>query len=303
MSMLEKSDVKWLIEEYIVDDDPRLKQEVERQGYEVKILPHTYKLDMYKNHHNVIDYFLSLFPEESIVAYAGSLQTARQLNFTVNYYKHWISMNKEQFDKLYCSKYLRYIEPKFQLNEHHLYLPTYDLFRLKRDKNVFIRPDDPYKTFVGQILAPELSISEFRTKNDLVGSDGTDFVLASDVQDGILSEIRCFCTEDDVISASYYKQRMLNELQIQYESCMSDELVIYFVKNNILPELKPLINELGMIVVDIATVRDSYNFVFKVIELGHPMTCSLYEANFEKYVDTMAGVLYDKYIKEQITNA
>lgn len=279
------NDVKWVIEEDYKDLYPELIAELEKQGYEYKILPFGW-VQSYVSM-NSVGYKAQFFPYESIVVFLGSV---RAFKFIC---REWIWYSAEINDLLDYrqSYYFKYIPRSLTLNDTGFYLPLYDLFLNPRYSDIFIRPDTGDKLFDGQILNKDTSWEEFSNKNGLTKADNFKFVYCAQIRDDIQGEIRFLCDSKKVITGSYYKLQFKGTCEFQEEYTLGEKKEpIQFIESLILPKLPEELTRFGLII-DIALTPDGP----RIIEFNHPNTAGIYKMNLEKYVDSMSRFAYDRY--------
>jgi len=263
------SEINWLVEEYINDDDTRLVEEIKRQGYTVKILPHAFELDAYKAN-TIGDYFYkTFFPEGSRVIFHGSTGTTRLINRYVNWNPGTFFNEKDYLCSRYYRKYKGYL-----LNEDYICMPLYEALdhinSYAAANYRFIRPDSPYKTFPGHVISP-IGEQMFLRKYCLTEDNLYDWVYLSPVKK-IYYEMRLLFVGGKFITGSFYRK--------DGETCY--ETMTYPDGISWLPSL-PVPNT--PIIVDIASTI----LGFKVVEIGSVTSCSLYECDMEKVVSSLSN--------------
>ncbi len=270
--------VNWLIEEYVVDDDPRLLEEAKSQGHQVKVLPHQWRSLSGASAEDLYTYFTY----DECVVFHGSLDTARIINRSCAWYPGTFFKEKQ----LHCTNYLQYLEGEL-LNSDYYYLPLYEVF--KRLKGLhFVRPDNPNKTFAGMVIEPDvMGLDKFLGKSCLTHTSLNELVLVAKPK-AILNEIRAVVlTTGEVLSASYYK--IGDETVYQALPKLS---VAWGYLSEIAKRLAPVDQILTL---DIAKID---NGSYKVIEIGSVSTSSLYEADFKQVVGAMSSLAHQDYSEQ-----
>ena len=285
---LHLADVKWLIQEEFNDTSPQLKIEVERQGYEVKILPYDWL--QYRCSLGVKEYLEQFYPLNSIVVFVGSIRAARHLISEC----YWYTLDTNELYELNVLNYNKYINTEDLVNDIVFYLPMYELARRNRSEDMFIKPAQDLKLFDGQVLKAEIPWLEFSTKNgidNINDHDSNKLIACSPVQNNIEYEVRFLCNSEQVLTGSFYKCQFRDDLDYHQEYITNlPDPIIKFIENIILFNLHDTITRFG-IIVDIAVIDGTP----KLLELNHPMTAGIYEMNIEKYVDNMTRLTYSRY--------
>lgn len=281
-----KSKVKWLIEEYTYEEDRRLYDEIIKQGYEVKILPHDY-YSRYGYTHDYSKILANYWYSEDFVVFYGSLSTAKKLYRGTN----WVGLYFS-YTHFYCKEYLQYIDIKDILNSESVYLPLYEVFRRKRELNYFIRPNDPFKSFPGTILDRDVTKDVFYRKYALTDKNDCDLALISDIKK-IYYEARLIVSKLEVISISYYKrngQEFYKAVPFD-NSAIEYKYSLYIYAATIQQKYQLLINQCGgLAVIDVALTDNGW----KVVEIGSFNTCGLYEADFANVVSKVSELTYNQ---------
>lgn len=279
-------DIKWLIEEYVSEATPELLVELDKQGYEYKVLPFDWVQAYIKQTSS--EYKNSFFPYGSIVVFVGSLRAARYLFSTF----FWYGLTVEDLLRFSVSKYSRYIPKDLMLNGLGYYLPLFDVFNTTRNRDIFIKPDLPFKLFDGQILKKTTTYTEFSMLNHVTDIDLDTWVYCAEVTEDIDYEVRFFCNSIDSYTGSYYKFQFRDSSNPEFiEPYPSDGELHKWVNTKIL-NLLPVYD--WGIVVDIAMTVDGP----KVIEFNHPLTSGLYKIDLVRYIDEISRLAYDQYERD-----
>lgn len=206
----------------------------------------------------------SIFPKDSCVVTFGTLNLVRDLQHNTN----WVPGAWCNFQNFKCSTYYAYWH-KYMWNRNGWFQPWGQIRDDYDGETFFIRPDDGFKSFTGQVIKGDYDI---RYIDSLVKPE--TLCLVDHLRKPCI-EWRLFCSRDEVITGSKYKSNMRLDV-----SDRLDRDVIDYV-NRILKEVEWYPDNL--FVVDVGMNLDGEYFV---IELNSFSCSGVYASDIDKIIQT-----------------
>lgn len=255
--------VNWLIEKYIFDENITYFQKTfKKHNINYKIIEYFPFMEFNPN-----DYF---GPDEIVIFY-GSLNLARDI---VKKSK-WIPGTWCNLQALKCSNYYNYYG-KYLLNNNYIMLPYGELYRQKEflfqnfgiNNSLFIRPDDGFKSFTGQVISHENYEIDVKQLG-FYDVDASNIVIVSSPKN-IEKEMRFICVDGKIVAGSTYKIKGK-----PFEIQSHDKEAVAFAEN-VVKDWQPEL----CFVLDVALYENEY----KLLEINSFSCSGYYQCDIENIV-------------------
>ena len=251
--------MNFLIDDTMFDGDlDRFISSIEKYGANYKVCSYVPFAD--------IDYY-SYFPKDSCTVFFGCLNMARDINRKCN----WVPGTFYNHDNFKCSTYYAYWSD-YLLNGNAIFLPWAMLKKkLYQNSKAFIRPDDGFKSFTGQVISPT-DESSIRYIGSRIQPE-TLCLLSSTCK--LDYEYRCFCYKNKILTCSQYRKN--GELNVGRNKTLEDRIC------NQLQKTLDLINWYphDLYVVDVGLIGNAV----EIIELNSFSCSGFYECDFDPIVE------------------
>ena len=295
--------VNFLVQ-YLSDDEnyPRLMQAIKNQGHVAVGCDY---IPFESGEYNQ-------FGPAECVTFFGSLGFARQLQRT----KPWVPGPFCNFSNFKCSTYRAYWS-KYLWNNRVIFLPYaefkyriidvlnyfgIDYYNYNNPWSLFIRPDDGFKTFTGQVIDSKSYSSDFRYLDSRCKPDTLICVSPTKTP---LMEWRVFCKDREIICGSQY--RIKGRLETTEVEGLPEAVTNYL--QQVLDEVAWLPERLYVVDIGVREVfrlpklTEKLNFdsigtpsaEYGVIELNSWSCSGMYKCNVDKIVAAAATVAMQEY--------
>jgi len=257
--------VNWLIEKYIFDENlTYFKRIFKEHNINYKIIEYFPFMEF-----NPDDYFSS---DEKVIFY-GSLNLSRDILKK----SKWIPGVWCNLNALKCSNYYNYYG-KYLLNKDYIMLPYGEMYRQKEflfknlgiNNSLFVRPDDGFKSFTGQVISYENYEIDVKQLG-FYDVDASNIVIVSSPKN-IKKEIRFICIDGQIVTGSINKLDG-KPFEIPFSNYESDALIF---AQNVVKEWQPEL----CFTLDVALYENEY----KLLEINSFSCSGFYQCDIEKIV-------------------
>lgn len=265
------------------------------------------------------------------VVFYGSINVARR-PYGVSWMNNWDLFSEYVY---FCTYYYNYFGP-YLLNDNYKFVPVKQWFdnlsKFSDKTHHFIRPNDPFKSFTGQVVDKDLSFDDWFKNNFM--SDPHSLMVVSSANITILSEMRFVIYKGKAITGSYYNEVKAKTSKELKEIRQGDNYLepfytnipvelFYEVLGNTLPEvnkddslyryrhdietvrwLNEVLYNLDLIgwfnpdliyTIDVARVwePESTSIENKIVEIGSISCSAWYDCNYTTIVNAIVETMMD----------
>jgi hypothetical protein len=204
-----------------------------------------------------------------------------------------------EWNNFRCTTYYNHLGP-YLLNRTYVMAPLREIFRMASlysvmfhsigesysDDGLFIRPDDPYKSFTGQLVGVKEPLDRFMRANCLFIDEPDKMAVASGMK-RISAEYRLFIKDSEIITGCQYSR----EGDSHYVDALPECLLLYVRLVLDSTSWRPA----RLWVMDIGV----YDGRYSVLEIGLANCCDLYVCNEELFVRALLEVALDDWNDSQ----
>lgn len=255
--------VNWLIEKYIFDENlDTFKAVFNKHNIKYKVFEYFPFMDINCS---------SLFKDDEIVIFYGSLNLARELR------KHakWIPGVWGNLHNLKCTTYYNHYG-EYLLNNDYVMLPYGELLRKKEflfnvvgeNDCLFVRPDSGFKTFTGTVIRRDSYEADVKQLG-FYDVDCSNIVIVSKPKN-IYEEYRMICVDKQIVTGCMYK---LNKKE-HYSKEVPQEVFDYASK--VADTWQPD----NCFTIDVCRTDDGY----KLVEVNSFSSSGFYQCDIEQIV-------------------